>query len=182
VWLWGNLQTYILQMQKRLYSRFSISNLIVSLGLRLCVIVAIFFIFPHYHENPIVISIVLAFCGLLILLIGNDEIVIYEDRLVKTSVSFWSMIFRNSKETILFAEIKNAFVKIPPKSTVSETIAAVAISALLKTRPMNRYKFNTIYFTKTDDSQIELLTDLNKSDIAEIVEIINSVLQQNIKR
>lgn len=169
-------------MHNRRYTAFSFFSLLLSLAIRLALVIAIILVYPHYDENPAVITVVLFLCGLFTLIIGNDEIIVYEDRVVKTDLSFWSMLFRKNKRTIFLADVKKAYTEQIEKPTFSEATVAIAVSAMLKTRQLNRYKLNKIYFAMNDGSNVELTTDLDASVIEKIVGSVNSALQKNIKR
>ncbi len=169
-------------MPKRLYTGFSFFNLLISIAIRLCLIIAIILIYPHYNENPTVIAVVLFICGLFIFVIGNDEIIVYEDRVIETDFSFWKLIFRNRNKTVFFTELKRAYIKEKPKPTISEAVVAIGILAMFKTRHPDKYKLNTIFFELNDGSTTKWLTDLDNTVVTEITDTINSALQRNIKK
>jgi len=144
-------------------------------------VIAIILVYPHYDENPPVITAVLVICGVLIQVIGNDEIIVYEDKVVKTNLSFWAMLFRNNKKTIFLADIKKAYSEQKPKPGFSEVVVAYAVLSVLNSRTLNKNRLNKIYFELNDGSITKWLTDLDSSIIDEITEAINSALQKNIK-
>jgi hypothetical protein len=168
-------------MKKRLYTGFSFFSLFASIVIRLSLVIAIVLVYPHYYENPTVILFVLIFCGLLILIIGNDEIIVYGDRVTETDLSIWSMLFKNRPKAIFFADVKRVYLEEKPAASISESVVAIAVSAMLKTRRPNKYRFNIIYFELTDGSVKELKTDLDTATIEGIAAAVNSALQKNNK-
>lgn len=169
-------------MPKRLYTGFSFINLLWSLVIRVALVIAIILTYPHYNDNPPVIAVVLFLCGLFILVLGNDEIIVYEDRVIETDFSFWKLIFRNRNKTVFFTELKRAYTEEKPKPTLTEATVAIAALAIFKTRHPDKYKLNTIFFELNDGSTTKWLTDLDSTVVSEITETINSALQRNIKK
>jgi hypothetical protein len=167
---------------KRIYTGFSFYSLLVSLAIRLALVIAIILVYPHYDENPAVITVVLFLCGLFIFIIGNDEIIVYEDRIIKTDLSFWSMLFKRSKRIIFLADVERAYIKQRAKSTFSEAVVAVAIIAAFKKNDTIDEELKAIYFDLNDGNILQLQTDLNTTVTEKIVAAVNSALQKNIKR
>lgn len=169
-------------MQKRLYTGFSFFNLLVSIAIRLCLIIAILLIYPHYDENPVVITVVLSIFVILIVIIGNDEIVVYEDKVIETDFSFLALLFKKRKKTILLSDVKRAYIEQKPKPTLSEAAVAIAVLAMFRTKQSNWKNLNTIFFELNNGDTIKWLTDLDSTVVDNIVEAVNFALQKNIKK
>src|SRR5205085_3308153 len=116
-------------MSKRIYTAFSFSQFIWSVILRLAALFGLIYSLPHFDENPIVISIVVLFCFLAILFFGDDQIVIYSDKVVQTTNSFASFLF-NSKDGIYEIEnIKSAYLQ--PVGSIPEIGTAILLFSFL---------------------------------------------------
>ncbi len=168
-------------MQKRLYTGFSFFNLLVSIAIRLCLVIAIILVYPHYNENPAVIAVVLSIFVILIVIIGNDEIVVYEDKVIETDFSFLALL-KKRKKTILLSDVKRAYIEQKPKPTLSEAAVAIAVLAMFRTKQSNWENLNTIFFELNDGNTIKWLTDLDSTVVDNIVEAVNFALQKNIKK
>ena len=74
-------------MPKVVYKAFSVFEFIKMLFLRGCMLVAAGYCFAHFEENPVVISVAILLCLALVIFIGDDRIIVYEDRVVEKDSS-----------------------------------------------------------------------------------------------
>ena len=172
----------LIPMKKKLYIGFSFYDLFVSVILRLILIVAIIYLCTHYRENPVLISILLCLCAVFMLIIGDDMIIVYGDKLVKTDHSFATLIFSMKDKVYYFNEMKRAqLAPQKPAPTVSE--AAIVFLGVLMTKQRGNINNRPNYFTlemKTGDI-VKILTALSDRQINDIVTLTNQYIETNKK-
>jgi len=165
-------------MTKRLYTGFSFFEFINMLFLRLACVFGLIFTLPHYDENPVLIIIVSAICLLLMFFLGDDQIIVYEDRVTQITNSFSSLIFKSKGKTIKMNEIKYAHLQSLPKSSPSEIGVAILLAAVLPKGNIDRDKARPIFFELKNGDTLKFDTNLESNKMKKIVEIVNSLTQQ----
>src|SRR5688572_12090007 len=96
---------------KIIYRAFSFFDFARTLVLRLVCVVAMVYALAHYEENPVVIIVFACFCVFAILILGDDEITVYSDRIVQSKNSIGSLIFNVKAKTFYLNEIKSAYLE-----------------------------------------------------------------------
>jgi len=162
-------------MGRRLYTALSLFEFIWTLLLRLACIFGLIFSLQHYKENPIAIVIVSAICFLLIFIIGDDQIIVYQDRITQTTNSFSSLIFKSKGRTFDIAQIKSAYLQSIPKLGPTEIGAIVLLTLIVPKRNANSDKTRPIFFKLKSGEIVKFDTNLEHSKMKRIVEIVNSL-------
>ncbi len=161
-------------MSKRIYTGFSFFEFVWNLILRVVCVVGLIYALSHYEENPSVIIIVVILCVLFILFIGDDQIIVYNDKVTQTTNSFSSLIIKSKGTTYDISKIKSAFLETPNKSTATEIGATAVLSLVFPKRNPNRDNTHPIYFSLKNGETVKFDTNLESSKMKKIVEIVNS--------
>lgn len=165
-------------MSKRLYTGFSFFEFITMLLLRLVCAFGLIYSLPHYDENPVVIIIVSVLCLLFILILGDDQIVIYQDKIIQTTNSFASLIFRSKGKSIDIYKIKSAYLAPFVRPNPTEIGVAVLLAFVLPRNNSNRDKTKPIFFELKSGEILKFDTNLENGKMKRIVEIVNSLTQK----
>ena len=67
---------------KIVYKAFSCYEFIKSVFLRGCLLVGAGYYFTHLEDYPIVVSVATLLCLFFVLIIGDDRIIVYSDKVV----------------------------------------------------------------------------------------------------
>ena len=167
-------------MSKRLYTSFSFSNFIWYLALRLICIIGIIYFTTIYNENPAVILFFIIVCSISIFTLGDDKISIYNDKIVQTDNSFYSLLFKSNDKTYLIADIKLTY--IPKETTSSKTETGVA-AIMIFFLPKRRSHFNhssSIFFELKNGETKELKINLGENKMINLVKDINVLVKSNV--
>jgi hypothetical protein len=162
-------------MSAKLYTGISFWNFIGSVFSRIVLLFAAFYSLLHFDENPWFTVVLSGLCVTGITVIGNEVIEVYTDKIVQTSNSFFSLIFRSKGLVFKTREIKRAYREILPKSTGSEIGVAVFFSFLMPDRSRNNPLTNQIYFELNNGEVVKLETNLGDKQIDRIIELVNAV-------
>jgi hypothetical protein len=165
-------------MSKRLYTGFSFFEFIKTLLLRLACTFGLIYSLAHYDENPIVIIIVSLLCLLFILILGDDQIIIYQDKIIQTTNSFASLIFRSKDKSIDISKIKSAYLQPFVKPDPAEIGVAVLLALVLPRDSSNRDKAQPIFFELKSGEILTFNTNLENKKMKQIVEIVNSLTKK----
>jgi hypothetical protein len=156
-----------------IYKSSSYFNFITSLVYRAVCLAGIIYCAPHYKENPPVILIACLVLGFFFLLYGNDEYLVFKDRIEVKTDSLLSLILKKRRE-LLLNDVAYAFLPEEPKSSPVE-IAIVAIMFVLKLFKPIHYskKLRPIYFAMKDGETKEWQTSLSREEQLRIVQVVN---------
>jgi len=156
-------------MSKRIYTGFSFFEFIWTLFLRIAAVFGLIYSLFYFDENPIIISLVVFLCLLAILFIGDDQIVLYPDRLVHMTNSFASLIFRQKGKTYEIQNIKCAYLQ--PKGSGSELAVGMLLAFMLSKRNSSRSR--PIFLDLKNGETVRIETYLERNQMKKIVNIIN---------
>ena len=139
-----------------------------------CIALIIYLTF-HYEENPPVIIVVGIICFFIFLVMGNDEITIYSDKLVQIDTSIINVILRSKGNVYEIKDIKVASLPENTMPSVTDAgIVLILVSLLPKrTRQNSQRRF---YLELKTGETITILSDLGQKKIEDIVKIINSLI------
>ncbi len=164
-------------MGNRLYTGFSVFEFTWFLLLRIAIIVGLVFIVPHYNENPPVISIATGVGLLFFLVLGDDQIIVYPDKIVQTTNSLWSLIFHSKATVYMISDIKAA--SLPPPASTEDMSGFLLLAFLLPKNSMrNRNDSHPIYLDLKDGKTVEIITYLGWQKMQEIVDTINPLIKK----
>jgi len=163
-------------MNKPLYTGFSFYELIWTLFLRLAAVIGIIYSLSHYDENPAVILFISIISLALILILGDDQIIVYSDKITQSTNSFASLIFNSKGLTYQIQDIKNAYLQ---PSTTSPTEIGAGILLALIMQKQNNDKSRPIFLEMKNGETIRLETKLERNKMKKIVETVNSLTSKN---
>src|SRR5687768_4592383 len=112
-------------MSKIVYRGASNFNFLQSILLRAGCIVLIIYLIIHYEENPSVILVLSLVCFIVFLVMGNDEITIYSDKLIQTDTSIIALLLKSKGKIYKLKDIKAA--SLPEKATPSVTEVGIIL-------------------------------------------------------
>ena len=168
-------------MTKRLYTGFSFSQFIWTLLLRLAAAFGLIYSLLYYAENPVVISIVAILCLFFIIIIGDDQIVIYKNKVTQSTNSLLSLIFKNRGKSYIISEIKSAYLPTLPTISPGDIVGAVALGLILPKNDLGYNKTFPIFFDLKNGETVKFDTDLGTNKREKIVSIINTLVSQNYR-
>jgi hypothetical protein len=164
---------------KKIYTAFSIYRYAQSLLVRVAALIVLIYSIRHYDENPVVISIVACLCIIFILTIGDDQITVYEDRIMLSSGSFWNLLFKSRKQVYVLSSIKSLTIEAKPESTPTEIGLAVIVNILLSTRAGRRSTNTNMFLILKDNTTITLTSDLEIEKLKKVVQLVHSLIEKN---
>lgn len=162
-------------MPKPIYKAASDFDFLWSMVLRLSCLAGIVFLWFHYEENPTVIIVLCLVCFLFFIIIGNDEIAVYPDRVIMQDTSIVSLFLKSKSYNI--NEIKSASIPKEAESTIGEAaIAFIVISLMPRLRTPGRTRPNIINLEFKNGKIIQLSSTLDEAKMEEVVKAINSLI------
>lgn len=159
-------------MSKRLYMGFSFLEFIRTLLLRLAATATLIFSVIHIKENPVVIAIISFLSLLAILFLGEDQIIVYSDKVIQKTNSFASLIFNSKDITLEIKNIKSAYLE-QANSNAKEIIPIVWLAFILPKQNINQS--TSIFFNLKNGKTIAIETYLEENKMKKIVDIVNSL-------
>lgn len=164
---------------KLIYHAYSISEFIWTLLLRLACMFAIVYLLTHFDENRIVISIAIGVCLFFIFIIGDDQIFVYSDRIVHSTNSLASILFKTKGKAYEVQEIKTAYLKPEEKMPNALEIGVlVLLIAFLPKRTKSR-STHPIFFDTKAGERWQIDTDLSEYEMKKVVETVNHLVRGN---
>ena len=160
-------------MEQKIYVGFSWSQSIFLFSLKLIIVSLFPYLAIHFNENPLLISILIILGALFILAVGNERIIIYNDKIVQTNDSFLSWILKSKTKPIFINEIQSAYLR--PASTLSEAIVGISLMSILPKRNSGRRTF-PIFFQLKNGKTVQINTNLDFGKMKRIVDIVNGLI------
>lgn len=168
-------------MAKPLYTAFSFPDFFKWLCYRIIIVAVLIYSLSHYEENPPVVVVFSILCVLAILLLGDDQISVYPDRIVRVSNSIISLVFRLKGKTYFICDIQSASLPTTiPMDTGDKGCALVLLSVLPSRRSRN--DTNPIYLDLQDGRTVTILTGLESKKREKIVNLVNSLVKPETNR
>jgi hypothetical protein len=162
-------------LNKIVYKATSNFDFLQSILFRAGCIALLIYLAFHYEENPPVILVISIICFLIFLFAGNDEIIIYSDKIVQIDTSIISVIFRSKGNVYEIKDIKAA--SLPEKTAPSFTeVGILLLLASLLPKSTRRNSQRQFYLDLKSGKTIRILSDLGQNKIEDIVKIINSLI------
>lgn len=78
--------------KKRVYSAYSVFQFFWTILLRGAAAFGLVYAISHYKDNPIAVGIACLICIVCMLFIGENHIVVYDDRILERTNSLWNLI------------------------------------------------------------------------------------------
>lgn len=165
-------------MSKPIYTAISFTEFISALLYRIVALCFMVYLGLHFTENPVLIVILMIITIVFFLEMGDDQIVIYEDKIVQKHNALLPIFSQSKSECFEIQEIESAYLeKKASTSSATEVGVALAIAALLPKLQRNRSKSNPIYFKLKSGVTKLFDTHLGLSDREKIVNIVNALLK-----
>jgi hypothetical protein len=158
-----------------IYKGTSDSEFLQSILLRAGFLIALAYLAFIYEQNPPIITVLMLICFLSFIYIGNDEIIIYADRVVQTDTSIVGLFLKSGKVIYELADIKSASLPQKPKPPGIFDVGLVIL--LLSILPKQRYHTTKAHFYLylKHGKTISIYTSLGENKNKKIIEIINSL-------
>jgi len=168
---------------KKLYTAFSPYNFIGMILLRLAIAIGLVYTLPHFNENPVLITIVSIIAAAAIIFLGDDQVVVYTDRIEQSTNSFADYFFKLKAKTYAIKDIQHIYLEPPPPpSSALETGVAILLAAALNPKrghDSSDKKLTKILIDLKDGQTATILTDLEDKKVAKIIETVNSLIPKH---
>lgn len=114
----------------------------------------------HFNDNPVLTSLVFAFCFLIFLTAGDDELAVYEDGIKISGGSIWNALRR--RNTHRFDEINNISISgnVGAKEERQGDIIIALPGPILPVR-----SYNHIKVTRTDGTTVDHEVSIFRKEI-----------------
>ena len=164
-------------MNKIIYKATSSYYFLGSLIARAGCIMGIAYLLFHYNENPVVIIIAVIICFFAFIIIGNDEITVYADKIVQKDTSIIGFLLKSKGTEHYIKDIQTASLKKGDGESpgIFGVGVIMALVAFLPKQPV-RDNQREIFLDLKNGETVTILTDLGYSKIDKIVQAINSLL------
>jgi len=168
-------------MAKLLYKGFSGVQFFLNLLFRAAILAAIVVVLSHYKENPVVIVIVAVFLTGILVLSGDDEILVYPDRVIQTDSSLASKIFKHRDGIYNIHDIRKASSQQDPdKKAIEDVSEGVMVTLLMFVLPrkktVNTSNDRTFLLEMKNGETVTIHTVLESSKVEKIISLINSLV------
>ena len=164
-----------MQKSRVIRAYISIWHFLVSLLFRAGLIVLIAYLIYHHDENPPVISVLVLFCFILFIYSGNDEIIIYSDKIVQKNTALIGGLFFRKNKVYNFNEIKA--VSTPERSIPDPAgLAIIALLILLLPSKSRQNRDNRIYIEFKNGETVTMSSEFSQETLDEIAVLINEIL------
>lgn len=164
-------------MSKIVFKGVSTADFFMSLLLRAACIVFIAYLAFNYYENPPVIIVLILICFLFFLFIGNDEIIIYQDKVVQIDTSIFDFVTKSKGKVYDMKSIKSASIPIPESKLPNlAEVGLIVILATLVNRTTRRSSKESFYLDFKNGETVEIESYLDPGRIMLIVKTINSLV------
>ncbi|MDH7461415.1 hypothetical protein QEG73_08990 [Chitinophagaceae bacterium 26-R-25] len=164
-------------MGRKLLREFSIVDYFLSILYRIVLVGVMIFSSLHYYENPTAFWLIGFLCFLPLMLIGSDEIIVYENKVVQKKNSFASLL-KIQEQVYYIDDMSFATLSVPKEPTTGEIAGAVVMTLLL---PMNRVGSKTrnpIIFRLVNGRTVYFLTRISPARMQKVVDTVNELIYQ----
>ncbi len=146
------------------HSTFSLSQTIMAWSSRLTSIVILLISLIHFSENPLGVSIISIVFLFIIIIVREDKIIVYEDKVVFKQMYFLNL-YVIKKNSFYFKDIKT----FDPNNNTNtdKTVNQLTGSKL----------GSCLWIHLLTGNIISIKSTLNRSNLIEVAEIVNSELQ-----
>ena len=164
-------------MGKPIYTAISLSNFIVALTIRLSA--AFFLGFFFFVDLSASSTVILAFlCLYLFITTGHEQISIYEDRVIQTTISLFSFLFKSNTKTLYIKQIQTAYAVSRNETNIISLTHSHLFDAFTASTNKWGARIRPIYFNLKQGETAVLYTVLDRYKIRKIVELINSLIKK----
>jgi hypothetical protein len=113
---------------------------------------------------------------------GNDEIAVYEDRIIESSTSIASIFLKG--KTYYIRDIKSAYIPIEAKSTTDEMVAATILLTILPNMRRIKRSHKTIINLKLKTGKvIQIPSSFDRDKMERVTETVNTLISnQSLKK
>ena len=165
-------------MKKVIYKAESDLRFFQSLLIRGGCIGLIIYLIFQYHENPPVILVATAICFVAFLFIGNDEIIVYFDKLIQMDTSIISFISKTKRYSYEIREIKRASLPQNTLPGMADFGIMLILTSFVPIRRNRHIQHHFLLELKTGEI-IEIGSDLRQKKIEAVVNAVNSLVHWN---
>lgn len=164
-------------MSKKLLREFSTVDYFLGILYRTILVGIIVFSSIHHNENPIAFWVFFSLCFLPLILIGSDEIIVYENKVIQKKNSIASML-KIQEKVYYIDDMSFAALSVPKESTTGEIAAAVVMTLLLPHNHVSSKNRNPIIFRLVNGKTAYFLTGISIAQMQRVVDIVNELIYQ----
>ena len=160
------------------YRGFSVPEFILALVFRIIFLFVIVYLIGHYDENPPVIIVVASVTVLLFLGWGDDQILVYSDRVVHSSNTILSLLFNSKGKQYKIDKMSKAY--LTPEEKVDPVAGGIVVILMLMfSKGSSSNRTRPIFIDTKDGKTIQLNTNLSHEQMEMAVETINTLIREN---
>jgi hypothetical protein len=165
-------------VNKKLYSAFSFFDFISCLIVRIAAVFTIGFCVYKYEENPFVFILIIITAFWIVFYMGEEEIVIYPNKVVQRNNSILSLVLKSYDKAIEIKKVKKAYIDELSSAALSDIGIAGLLHLLMPKRSRGASKKCTIYLELANGEVDRIETTLSGKRIKEIVHNINVLVKK----
>lgn len=163
-------------MNKKLYIGFSYTEFAWAVILRVIAVCGIVYFLINYDENPVLMGILTVISILCLLLTGDDQIIVYPDKIIQTNSSVFSLLFRSKDKIIYLSQLTHAYIEPSPRLEQSG-LFIIALLKFIVSKPLGyTTKATSIFFQYYEGNLQTLETRLGHKAVVKIVAVVNELI------
>lgn len=162
---------------KLIYQAYSFFEFIRTLFFRFVCVCAFVYSVVHFEENPVVVSIFACLCIFFVFILGEDQIKVYSDRVVHSTNSLASLIFRRKGNVYRIEEIKTAYLPLPEKGPDVFEVGVIAVLLAITPKRSSSNQTRPILLETKAGKTLQIDTYLSFEQREKVVEAINSLIR-----
>jgi hypothetical protein len=163
-----------------MYRAFSISSFVGSVLTRIVCFVLIFYLTAHLWENPILISILAFLLLILVLFIGDDQIILSDAELIFTDSSIMIWIFGFGKQKYKIEEVRSVFMQPSIQGAIELGIAAAL--AVFLPKHINGRTTPLFIELKNGNTVRREISGLSRGQLKKLADAVNSSVGQSPRK
>jgi hypothetical protein len=158
-----------------IYKAASDYNFVKSIVYRAICVAVMIYLFYNYEENPAVIIVAVIICLLFLFLIGSEDIIVHDDKVVISNTSIAS-VFTKHSTTYLVSDIESAELQPLGESSLGKLSMIALKMAFMRNNRRAMKSDNKFYLNLKNGEVITISSEYDRYTLGEVVEAINSVV------
>ncbi len=155
----------------------SYDQFLSSVVYRLMCVAGIIYCGFHYEENPNVLGTLSVIIFIFFMLVGHEQIWVYDDKIIEKSDSIIGLIFKWKYREIIISDINKASLIPEEKTPTSEKVYLFILSVIFRTKPPRQTVHPVLFEMKNGETWF-LKTDTGLSQRTKIVDTVNSLVER----
>lgn len=166
--MYFNMDLYFYRMNKPLFTGFAPFDFLWALAVRIGAGIFLIVILFHLDNEVLFRSILGLFCLVVVVITGDDQIIIYEDRIVHKKNSLLALFISPGGRKYKIAKLNRSFLQDAEDEPLFSIRPFRSASIREKAKP--------IFLELKNGRRVKLETRLEKSDMEKVVEMVNSLI------